>query len=359
MEEQQKTVIDVNRRKRIERYKRIILLVVVAMILLPTILCILLFIKVNSLQKQINDLTDKKIEIDLNDKEDTQEPSKDNISVGLESNEMIDKYTDNVYYDDQTEENTTGEKEIEEETTEPETTDKLTIDDVEPYKQWNEVQQQIINRYKDQGIGKKIYLTFDDGPSPYTEEIVSILDYYGVKATFFVNGREDEASLARYKIMADSGHTMALHSYSHRYDDIYASVENFERDLLKISDLVYNTTGIRSMYFRFPGGSSNTKTIMPIETFITYLNDKGYRYYDWNAACGDGTSSTVPMENIVTNVMDDAVRKNSCIALLHDAKSKRSTVDGLPLLIETLINAGFEICPIDDDTPLIQQRSVE
>ncbi len=353
VEEQENAVIDVNRRKRIENYKKIIIVAIMTMIVLPTILCIFLFIKVSSLQKQINDLTNnKKTEADVNDKEEQDEQKYTGDDAGKSDNEVISGEAD-------TTKPGTPSENSEEKTTEKVTTGNDEIIQKEPYKMWTPEEQQIIDKYAGKGQGKKIYLTFDDGPSIYTEEIVEILNYYGVKATFFVNGRTDEASLKRYKLMADGGHTIGLHSYSHQYSDIYSSVANFEKDLFKISDLIYETTGVKSMYYRFPGGSSNTKTEIPIENFLKYLNDNGYKYFDWNAACGDGMSATVPPIEIVTNVMDDAVRKNTCIALMHDAKSKRTTVDGLPLLIETLLKAGFEICPIDDATPLIQQRVVE
>lgn len=76
----------------------------------------------------------------------------------------------------------------------------------------------------------KVYLTFDDGPSDNTNAILDVLDDYNVKATFFVTGKEDEASKAAYKRIVDEGHTIAMHSYSHKYSDIYASKEAFQND---------------------------------------------------------------------------------------------------------------------------------
>ncbi len=75
----------------------------------------------------------------------------------------------------------------------------------------------------------KVYLTFDDGPSDNTNAILDVLDDYNVKATFFVTGKEDEASKAAYKRIVDEGHTIAMHSYSHKYSDIYASKEAFQK----------------------------------------------------------------------------------------------------------------------------------
>jgi len=339
VETQDKTVIDVARRKRIDRYKRIILMTVAAMIVIPAFLCVILFIKVCALQNQIDDLND----------------------IIEQQSEYIDENSSSTETKEETTENLTEET-TEEPTEEPTDDTVITATKFElegPYGQWTIEQQQIIDSYTDKGDGHTIYLTFDDGPSVYTEEILDILDYYGVKATFFVNGRTDKNSLERYKLIAERGHTIGLHSYTHDYSDIYGSLEGFVSDLERISNLVYETTGVRSVYYRFPGGTSNEKTILPISTFITYLNENGYSYFDWNSTCGDGASKTVPMENIVTNVMKDAVRHKHCVALLHDAKSKRTTVDGLPLLIETLLNAGFQISSIDENTPLVQHRVVK
>ena len=74
---------------------------------------------------------------------------------------------------------------------------------------------------------KKVYLTFDDGPSDHTAEILDILKKNKVKATFFVVGKETEHAKKMYQRIILEGHTLAMHSYSHNYDQIYASVDAF------------------------------------------------------------------------------------------------------------------------------------
>ena len=91
---------------------------------------------------------------------------------------------------------------------------------------------------------KTVYLTYDDGPSKNTPRILDVLKKYGVKATFFVIGKEDEESLALYKRIVDEGHTIAVHTYSHKYHDIYQSVDAYLEDFEKVENLIYNTTGI-------------------------------------------------------------------------------------------------------------------
>jgi len=341
VEGQNNAVNDAKRRKRIQAYKKGIITFVIIMLILPNILSVTLFIKVINLQKQVDDI--KEYITDIKD----EEPAKPEDGNGqtTEPDESGEEETSK-----QDEETTT-------ESSNGEDSDNVSSSTtITPYKEWTAEQQAIIDRYTGVGEGRTIYLTFDDGPSVYTEEILQILDYYQVKATFFVVGKEDANSLSRYKAIAEAGHTIGLHSYSHRYAEIYASLDNFVADLYKIHDLIYECTNQKIFLYRFPGGTSTTKTLLPINTFLTYLKDNGFRYFDWNATCGDGLSATVPMEQIVTNVMDGATKYTTCVALLHDAKSKRTTVDGLPLLIETLINAGYEIRAIDENTKPIQHR---
>lgn len=99
----------------------------------------------------------------------------------------------------------------------------------------------------------KVYLTFDDGPSKYTEEILDILDDYDVKATFFVLGKETEYSVKMLQEIARRGHTIGMHSYSHKYADVYRSVEDFSADFYRIYSYILENTGIQSTCYRFPG----------------------------------------------------------------------------------------------------------
>ncbi|MEG1594750.1 MAG: polysaccharide deacetylase family protein, partial [Oscillibacter sp.] len=109
----------------------------------------------------------------------------------------------------------------------------------------------------DRHSDKTIFLTFDDGPSERTDEILDILAKQDVKATFFVIGRTDEVSLQRMRNIVDAGHSLGLHSYSHDYKTIYASVENFLEDQYRLFQLIQDATGVTPSVFRFPGGSIN------------------------------------------------------------------------------------------------------
>ena len=205
---------------------------------------------------------------------------------------------------------------------------------------------------------KRVYLTFDDGPSIYTGQILDILKANDVKATFFVIGR-DEEYYEYYKRIVDEGHTIGMHSYSHVYQDFYASQDSFADELTRLNDLIYNVTGTRSQIFRFPGGSSNQVSALPIETYIKYLNENNIQYYDWNALSGDAVTSGLSPEQLVDNIMNDVEKNQDSIVLMHDLQTTHATVESLQLLIDTLKSEGYEILPIDENTPLIQHVSCD
>ncbi len=207
--------------------------------------------------------------------------------------------------------------------------------------------------------GKVAYLTFDDGPSKNTEEILDILDRYNVKATFFVISKKNMNS--KYRMIAERGHTIALHAYTHSYSKIYKSEDAYFSDLTKIGDKVYELTGVRSKIIRFPGGSSNTvhrkycKGIM--DKLKKSVTQKGYIYHDWNIDSGDASANNVPAEKLLSNIQKNIKNKNVIDILMHDTgDSKQTTVEALPSIIEYLLSEGYKILPITETTPPIQHK---
>lgn len=204
---------------------------------------------------------------------------------------------------------------------------------------------------------KTIYLTFDDGPSARTPEVLQILADNGVKATFFV---KNGGKYNRYmQDIVAQGHTIALHTYSHDYASIYSSDEAYLNDLQQISDLVYDQTGVRTKIMRFPGGASNTKSRKYCSGIMTRMTQKvtemGYQYYDWNLSSGDASGGTVPASTIINNCRK-VPRNNTVIVLMHDAGDKRTTVEALPEVIAYYKAAGCNFAAIDANTPPIHQK---
>lgn len=206
----------------------------------------------------------------------------------------------------------------------------------------------------------KVYLTFDDGPSEHTDEILDVLKANDVKATFFVVYNPDKSLWPMYKRIVDEGHTLAMHSYTHVYEDIYESRMSFEEDVTLIHDFLYEQTGVDCKYYRFPGGSSNSVSDVDIQELIGYLYEGGITYYDWNSLSEDSVDLSLTPEELNENVMS-SVRSNTedSIVLLHDLTDNPNTAEGLQELIDSLREEGYQICPIDDNTIPVQHVTYE
>jgi peptidoglycan/xylan/chitin deacetylase (PgdA/CDA1 family) len=199
-----------------------------------------------------------------------------------------------------------------------------------------------------------VYLTFDDGPSIYTDEILDILAEYDVKATFFVCGKPDAKYTDSYKRIVDEGHTLGMHSYSHKYSDIYSSVDAFSEDFKKLRHFLYDTTDVLPKYYRFPGGSSNKVTKVDIHELMDVLEADGVTYFDWNVSAGDDRAGATK-DTIYNNIVGNIPRFKHCIVLMHDAADKKSTVEALPEVIEAIqAMDDTVIVPITDDTLPVQ-----
>ena len=198
-----------------------------------------------------------------------------------------------------------------------------------------------------------VYLTFDGGPSSNTEAILDALAAYNIKATFFVIGDESEEAAAIYQRIVNEGHTLGMHSYSNQYSQIYASTDAFYNDLYLLSDYLYEVTGVRSTYYRFPGGSSNEISNLNMADFVNVLNKEGIVYYDWNVSAGDASSSYT-VDDVISHVTTGVSKYKTSVVLLHDADNKSTTVEAIGPLIESLQSMGAVILPIDEDTSVIQ-----
>lgn len=194
---------------------------------------------------------------------------------------------------------------------------------------------------------KVAYLTFDDGPSPRTLEILDILDRYQIKATFFVtnSGMRRYPSIMRQT--AASGHAIGMHSATHQYEKIYKNQTAYLADLQLNARMIRDLTGQNPRILRFPGGSYNDYNRSLAPSLTAVVRQLGYVYYDWNCITGDAMSRNVPASQLVKNVMLTANTRKKLIILCHDATSKHATVEALPTIIEQLQKKGFTLLPLD------------
>ncbi len=307
-----------DRRKRIRRLKKMILGTIAAAIIIPVILSLVLGIRVIQLQHKIREL-ENGLSARTEEKGEVKSVFAANAIVAASreaaSARIVSEHTED-----------------------------------------NEAEAQA-----DKTEGKKqVYLTFDDGPSSNTDAILDILRKYDVKATFFVVAKTDEHSVSAYQKIVSEGHTLAMHSYSHKYEEIYSSKESFIEDVEKIQDYLFQVTGARPVFYRFPGGSANTVSEVDMQDLISWLNEKGITYFDWNIASGDAVSRLLETETIVENCVSAIDGKNVCIILMHDANNRSTTVEALSQVIEEIRMRGDSVfLPITDETVPIQQVKAE
>lgn len=197
--------------------------------------------------------------------------------------------------------------------------------------------------------GKTIYLTFDDGPNIYTNRLLDVLKKYNVKVSFFVTGGGYPHILTR---AAQEGHTIGIHTNTHKYSQIYSSDEAFMSDFEAIQKTIFEYTGQKCMLTRFPGGSSNTISSAYNKGIMTRLTKKlealGYRYFDWNVDSDDaGRARTA--EEVFKNVVTGIGNKQNSVVLQHDIRDY--SVDAVEQIIAWGISNGYTFAPLTYDSP--------
>lgn len=295
--------MSIARRKRINRLKKMILVSIAVAILIPIVVCIILAIQLGKVSKELQMLKEQYAIINTN----------------VEENQDVPIDYDAIDTSDDSEINTQEDIEAEE------------------------------------NGKRKVYLTFDDGPSIYTDEILDILAQYDVKATFFVVGEKEEKYDPMYERIVLEGHSIGMHSYSHKYTEIYKSLDSFKKDVEDIRNLIKEKAGVECSLYRFPGGSSNSIGKDNIEEYIAYLNEENIVYYDWNISSKDATGVSLSVEEIVANSTLGLENYDNAVILFHDSSDKYTTVQALPQIIETILAMdNTEIVPITEGSVPVQ-----
>lgn len=191
---------------------------------------------------------------------------------------------------------------------------------------------------------KTVYITFDDGPSKVTPDILDTLKELDVKATFFVIGRTGEQDIQTLKRIHSEGHSIGAHSYSHKYHEIYQDVESYLDDFNEIENWIYEITGEHTEIFRFPGGSNNSTAKKSMMTKIaTEMTRRGYTYFDWNVIAHDDRKTVYSAEQLFQNVVKSAKGKleRNLVILFHDNSTRTTTVEVLPRVIDYFKEQGY------------------
>ena len=194
-----------------------------------------------------------------------------------------------------------------------------------------------------------IYLTFDDGPGPYTEALLDILDQYQVKATFFVVDSEYRYLM---KEIVSRGHSIGIHSVTHDYEEIYASPEAYFEDLYSMQQIIYECTGVVTTLMRFPGGSSNLVSENYCENIMTLLTqavrDAGFQYFDWNVD-SDDSGNAQKTKTVLNNVIAGVQEAGIGMVLQHDIHAY--SVEAVEQIIVWGLENGYRFSAVRDTTP--------
>lgn len=213
-----------------------------------------------------------------------------------------------------------------------------------------EQQNNILHIYNDTGE-KRVFLTFDDGPTKaVTPFILDTLKKEDVKATFFLLGVNAQYNAELIKREFDEGHYIANHGYSHKYKEVYSSPEATFDEYNKTEQIIRDALGnqnYRSNLFRFPGGSNGGYYNEIKQTAKAYLREQGIVHLDWNSLSQD-SAGTYTKEQLLQNVIDTIGDKQSVIILMHDSADKILTSEMLPDLIHYLKEKGYSFKNIYD-----------
>lgn len=209
--------------------------------------------------------------------------------------------------------------------------------------QTQDIREQVGNIYNSET--KRVFLTFDDGPSKtVTPLILDLLQQENIKATFFLLGSRVELNPEIVKREYEEGHYIANHGYSHNYTSIYQTtqsiVDEFNATELAIKNALDNQE-YNSFLFRFPGGMPGGKHAQLKREAAGILEQNGVAHLDWNALTSDAAGAKT-IEEMLQNAINTIGEKNSVVILMHDAGDKILTYEMLPNLISYLRENGYE-----------------
>ena len=195
---------------------------------------------------------------------------------------------------------------------------------------------------------KIIYLTFDDGPAgKVTKDILDILKKDSVPATFFLIGNQIKDQEDLIKRIYNEGHSLGLHSMSHKKNSLYSSNESFLKEMLDTQETINSIVGFKPTILRFPFGCNNNYYRIS-ESMVNLLHENNLKIYDWNTDSGDGAN---PNSNPSIIIKNSKSNKDSVFLLMHCAYMSKNSVKALPDIIKYYKDNGYEFKVINENTP--------
>lgn len=209
----------------------------------------------------------------------------------------------------------------------------------------------------DDATTRTIYLTFDDGPGKYTYDVLEILDKYDVKATFFTVGYYVDHYPDQARAIVEHGNLIACHSYTHEYDQCYASVDAFMNEVEQWKEAVRNAAGTvpDRICIRFPGRSTTPNAKNVADGIKSQIILKGYRWFDWNAANNDkypqgNTKKLSDKDYFLASYKESMgwyANDDSATVIFITHETVKTTVDTLEYMIKDLLDRGYTFKTLD------------
>lgn len=183
---------------------------------------------------------------------------------------------------------------------------------------------------------KAIYLTFDDGPSDISGQLLDVLDKYQMKATFFMVGLRIKEHPEVVKRMHKEGFGLGLHSITHDVGKVYSSKSSPSEEMIENREILENIIGVRSNIVRLPYGSIPYLT----EAMRYLLDQNDFKVWDWNV---DSLDWKFKNERYVQHTIQEIKNMEQAgetpVVLLHD---KQETIKHLPKLLSFIKKQGYK-----------------
>lgn len=190
---------------------------------------------------------------------------------------------------------------------------------------------------------KVIYITFDDGPTAFTGQLLNILDDYGMKATFFMMGPKMKDNPDIVKRKKEEGHGLALHGMTHDVAQVYGDQYAPYEEMLESQEILESITGVQTEVIRMPYGSVPYLT----EPMRYVLDENNFKIWDWNVDSLDWKfNSSQYVKHTIKEIQKVESAGEAPIILLHD---KEETVKHLPKLLSYIKKQGYQTKVLTND----------
>jgi len=203
---------------------------------------------------------------------------------------------------------------------------------------WMRLALPLVTWRKEATAEKKIYLTFDDGPTTeLTEWILSELKRHNAKATFFCIGENITRHPEQVAAMMAAGHLICNHSHRH-LNGWKTNSKEYVDDVLNCQKVLTQSLGCSPRYFRPPFGRISIRQWCRLR--------REFEIVLWDILSMDYRPELTGSQ-VANNVIQNA--KAGSIVVMHDSILAAERVTrSLPLIVDHFSNAGFQMCRLDE-----------